>query len=95
MKEALKPVIITTKHRGVWYAEVKSETDLTQRTLTNLKNCRMAIKWGTSQGLQQLADTGPTEESKIGAPSDIHVLHDVTAIFKVTPKAVEAWKEKE
>lgn len=87
----MKNVLITTEKRGVWFAQVDENTDLTQRTLTNLKNCRMAIYWGTTNGLHQLCETGPTEKSKISAVADIPVLHLVTAVFAVTDKAVEVW----
>lgn len=87
----MKSIIITTEHRGVFYAEVEDNTDLTQKTLQNLKNCRMAIYWGTTKGIQELADTGPTPSSKISSPSDIIILHDVTAIFSVTEEAKVAW----
>ena len=87
-------VLITTQHRGVWFARIDASQDLTNKTLTNLKDCRMAIYWGTDKGVQQLADTGPTINSRISAPSDIAVLHDVTAVFYVTDKAAEAWMSK-
>ena len=84
-------ILITTKHRGVWFAQVPADKDLTPTTLTDLKNCRMAIYWGTTRGLQQLCETGPTENSKISAPADIPVLHDITAVFSVTDQAAEQW----
>ena len=84
-------ILITTKHRGVWFAQVPADKDLTPTTLTDLKNCRMAIYWGTTRGLQQLCETGPTENSKISAPADIPVLHDITAVFSVTDQATEQW----
>ncbi len=87
----MKKVLITTAHRGVWYAEVAEDADLTQKMLTNLKNCRMAIRWGTTRGLQELCEVGPNGDSRISAVSDIPVLHDVTAVFAITDKAAEAW----
>lgn len=88
----MKNVLITTAHKGVWFAQVEEGKDLTTETLTDLKNCRMAIYWGTTKGLQELCETGPTKNSKISAPSDIPVLHKVTAVFSVTDKAAEVWK---
>ena len=85
----MKNILITTKHRGVWFAQVDKKKDLTPTTLTDLKNCKMAIRWGTTNGIQQLCDTGPTNNSKISKSSDIAVLHDVTAVFDVTDKAAE------
>lgn len=90
----MKNVLITTQHKGVFFAQVEENTDLTSKMLTNLKNCRMAIYWGTERGVMQLAETGPTSTSKISAPADIPVLHDVTAIFAVTDKAAEIWLSK-
>lgn len=87
----MKNIVVTTAHKGVWFAQVDTAADLTNETLTNLKNCRMAIYWGTTKGLHQLCETGPTEKSKISAPADIPVLHKVTAVFAVTDKAAEAW----
>lgn len=89
----MKKVLITTSHRGVWYAEVSENQDLTTETLTDLKNCKMAIRWGTTEGVQQLAATGPTANSKISAKSDIPVLHKVTAVFAVTDIASEQWNK--
>lgn len=88
----MKPILITTEHRGVWYAEVEESADLSTPTLTNLKNCRMAIYWGTTRGLQELCQTGPTSSSKISVASDIAVLHKVTAVFNVTTEAASKWQ---
>jgi len=87
----MKNVLVTTQHKGVWFAQVSDTQDLTTKTITDLKNCKMAIYWGTTKGLQELCETGPTSNSKISSPADIEVLHDVTAIFSVTGKASEKW----
>lgn len=87
----LRNILITTQHRGVWFAQVPPDADLTPKTLTDLRNCRMAIYWGTTKGLQQLCESGPTGSSKISAPANIPVLHDITAVFDITDKAAEAW----
>lgn len=87
----MKNVLITTQHRGVWFAQVEDGQDLTTRTLTNLKNTKMAIRWNTTRGLQELCSIGPNAGSKISNASDIEVLHDVTAVFSVTQKAAEEW----
>jgi hypothetical protein len=87
----MKNVLITTQHRGVFFAQMDDNSDLTQKTLTGLKNCRMAIYWGTTKGVMELANDGPNKNSKIGAPADVDVMHDVTAVFSVTDKAAERW----
>lgn len=87
----LKPHLICTQHRGVFFGLLPEGTDLTARTLTNIKNCRMAIYWGTTKGVMELSDTGPTEKSVIGASSYVNALHDVTAVFSVSKEAEEKW----
>lgn len=87
----MKSVLICTHHRGVFYGEVADDCDLTQRSITNIKNCRMAIYWGTTKGVMELAQSGPTSKSRIGAPADVEILHDVTSIFHVTEEAKAKW----
>lgn len=91
MSASLINILVTTAHRGVWYAQVEPGRDLTPKTLTDLRNCRMAIYWGTTAGVQQLCETGPTQKSRISAPADIPVLHDITAVFAVTDQAAAIW----
>ena len=85
------PVLVTTQHRGVFAGLVPATQDMNARTLA-LSSAKMAIYWGTSKGVMQLAETGPTSKSKISAPADIPALHDVTAIFRITEKAWEKWQ---
>lgn len=87
----MKSILITTAHRGVFFAQVAADKDLTPQTLTDLKNCRMAIRFGTDRGVMQLAETGPTSSSRISAPADIPVIHAVTAVFDVTDEAAQKW----
>ena len=83
----MKPVLVTTQHRGVFAGLVDDDQDLSAKTM-GLKQARMAIYWGTERGVMQLADTGPTSKSHISAPADIPMLHDITAIFEIKD---EAW----
>lgn len=82
-----RPVIICTEHRGVFYGLA---TDTTGPTV-HLKGARMAIKWGTTRGVMELAETGPTPSSKISARADIEA-RKVTAVFEVTPAAAAKWE---
>lgn len=86
----MKPVLVTTQHRGVFAGLVPDDQDMTARTLA-LQSARMAIYWGTTKGVMQLAETGPTEKSRISASADIPALHDVTAIFDITEGAWIKW----
>jgi hypothetical protein len=88
----MKPILVTTQHRGVFAGMVPATQDLTARTM-RLENARMAIYWGTTKGVQQLANTGPTDKSRISAPSTIEALHDITAVFAITEGAWARWNK--
>ena len=86
----MKQVLVTTAHRGVFAGEVADDQDIAAKAMP-LSNARMAIYWGTTKGVMQLCETGPTSNSKISAPADIPMLHDITAIFAITPEAWAKW----
>lgn len=90
-KQTMKPVLVTTSHRGVFAGLVPSNQDMTARTLA-LTGAKMAIYWGTARGVMELAQVGPNSKSKISAAADIPALHDVTAIFTITPEAWARWE---
>jgi len=87
----MKPYLVTTKHRGVFAGLISDDQDIGATTLS-LTEARMAIRFGTTRGVMELAHTGPTKESRIGSPADIPVLHDVTAVSAITPEAWEKWQ---
>ena len=89
----MKPVLVTTLHRGVFAGLIGDEQDLAARSMP-LSEARMAIYWGTTRGVMELAETGPTKISKISAVADIPMLHDVTAIFTITEEAWRQWQQK-
>ena len=82
-----RPVIVTTEHRGVFFGYASE----TSGTTIQLSKARMAISFGTTRGLLELAETGPTSRSKISARSDIEV-RKITAVLEVTPAAAEKWE---
>lgn len=82
-----RPVIVCTEYRGVFFGYAEDTT----RDVIQLQNARMAIYWGTTKGVMELAHTGPTNKSRISAPADIEV-RKVTAVFEVSPQAETAWK---
>jgi hypothetical protein len=89
--KTMKQVLVTTKHRGVFAGEIPNDLDMTARAFP-LANARMAIYFGTTKGVMELCETGPTSNSKISAPANIPMLHDVTAIFDITPEAWAKWQ---
>lgn len=85
----MKAILVTTQHRGVFMGMVPDEQPLTDRTM-RLESAKMAIYWGATKGVAELAETGPTRSSKIGAPANV-TIHDITAVWEVTNEALEAW----
>lgn len=87
MKIKPRPVIVCTEHRGVFfgYATETKGNDI------ELTRARMAITFGTTRGVMQLAETGPTEKSLISARADIDI-RKVSAVFEVTNEAAEKWE---
>jgi hypothetical protein len=86
-KQAERPVIVCTEFRGVFFGYAND----TPGDAIMLRGARMAIYWGTTRGVMELAETGPTSKSRISARADIEI-RKVTAVFEVTPVAVAAWE---
>jgi hypothetical protein len=82
-----RPVIVCTSHRGVFYGHAED----TSGDVIHLKGARMAIYWGTTRGVMELAEVGPNSRSKISAKADIEV-RSITAVFEVSPEALTAWE---
>ena len=89
----MRQVLVTTEHRGVFAGQIDDNQDINAKTMP-LKNARMAIRWGTTKGLLQLCETGPTDKSKISTVADIPALHDITAVMAITDKAWDKWQSK-
>ncbi len=87
-KKSERPVIVCTEHRGVFFGYA----DDTSGDVIQLKRARMAIYFGTTRGVMQLAETGPTSASKISARADLEV-RKITAVFEVTAEATKAWED--
>lgn len=85
------PVLVTTEYKGVFVGLVPDNQDMDARSFP-LMQARMAIRWGTSKGVMQLAESGPTSSSLISAKADIPALHGITAVFSITPEAWEKWQ---
>lgn len=84
-----RPVIVCTEHRGVFFGYVAGPTKGVDPI--ELKRARMAIYWGTTRGIMELAETGPTSRSKISARADLE-LRKITSVFEVTPEAAAKWE---
>lgn len=86
-----RPVIVCTTHRGVFYGLTdKTNEQILKDDIVHLKGCMMAIYWGTSRGVMQLAATGPTSTTKASLRADITV-KSITSVFNVTDEAEQKW----
>jgi len=89
MKQAKeRPVIVCTKHRGVFFGYATE----TKGEVIDLARARMAIYWGTTRGIMELAEVGPNAKSKISARADLQ-LRDITCVMEVSGDAVKAWED--
>lgn len=87
----MKPILVTTEHRGVFAGLIEDDQDLTARSMP-LKAAKMAIYWGTKRGVMELCVEGPNPTSRISLPADIPMLHSITAVFYITPEAWAKWE---
>ncbi|WP_372393922.1 hypothetical protein ABMY26_00150 (plasmid) [Azospirillum sp. HJ39] len=85
----MTPVLVCTNMRGVVFGYTE---DATARPIT-LNNARMCLSWTEEVGgVFGLADIGPTGRCRISAQAPSVTLEGITAVFKCTDAAVEAWK---
>lgn len=88
MAKAKRQVIVTTERRGVFYGTLDSYDE--ERRVAVLKDAVMAIYWGTTHGLFQLANTGPTDKSRISQKANVR-LEVVECIVDCSKEAEAAW----
>lgn len=88
--EGLQAVLVTTKHRGVFFGWVDPDTKSADSIV--LKKCRNCISWASSiGGFLGLANKGPDTNCRIGTEAPEVILHDITSVSDVTAAAAEAW----
>ncbi len=87
LPQTARPVIVTTDVKGVFFGYAAD----TSGESIQLTRARMAIYWGTSRGVMQLAEEGPTAKSRISSRADIEVRR-ITAVIEVTPEAAIKWE---
>lgn len=86
-----KPVMVTTKHRGVFFGYVNGES--AGDTVT-LHRSRMCVYWSADvRGVLGLASGGPTSGCRIThAVAQPVTLRDVTMVAECSPEAAAAWE---
>lgn len=83
------PVIVVTEHHGVIFGYMNPD-DISKRSFP-MKKTKVAIEWGTTKGINELAATGPTAKSLISAEADAPIVHDVIKVLKVSREAESVW----
>ena len=92
MKEdtKLREVLVTTEYRGVFFGSLVEHRE--SEKLVELKDVRMAIRFGTHGGVLELAELGPNASSFVGSTAPSATLHGVTGVFDVTEEAAKQWR---
>lgn len=86
-----KPVVVTTKSRGVFFWYVEDETGLPYKIV--ISKARMCVYWDTeTKGILGLSATGPTKGCRITHSIPNATLYEVTGVFGCSPEAAEAWE---
>ena len=86
-----RAVLVTTAHRGVFFGYVDTDADITSKSLA-LKDARNCIYWRGIKGFLDLANSGPSNECRVGPAANI-VIQDITCVAECTNKAVKAWEK--
>lgn len=87
----MRPVIITTEYRGVFFGYA----DTTTGDTVVLKNARNAIHWSSETGgFMGLASDGPGRGSRIGKRVDQIELRRVTSVVECSDAAAAAWERE-
>lgn len=88
-KTKLRPVVICTAHRGVFFGYTCDSSG----TTVHLKNARMAVYWESAlKGVMGLASEGPGSGCKISGAVDGD-FRAVTAVLEVSEAAVAKWED--
>lgn len=86
----LRPVLVTTVHRGVFFGYA----DDTSGHTIKLKDGRLCIYWSAGcKGFMGLAANGPTDDCRIGPKADIE-LRNITSVVDVSDAAVKRWESQ-
>lgn len=84
----LRPVLVTTAHRGVFFGY----TDKTDGETIRLENGRNCVYWSPAcKGFLGLAASGPDKDCRIGPRATI-TLRNITSVSELTPEAAAKWE---
>lgn len=88
-----RPVLVTTKHRGVFFGYLKAKA--AKPEAITLDRARMCVYWSTDvRGVMGLASGGPTKGCRVThALTESVTLYDVTMVAECSEAAAEAWEK--
>jgi len=90
MNGDLKPLVVTTSFRGVFFGYGTPTESKTIR----LERARMCIKWPPEQrGVIGLAADGPKAGAKVGPACPAITIQEVTAVMEATEEAAARWEK--
>lgn len=72
--------IIIVDNRGLTFVG-RVDWETTIHGLVCIRDARCVIRWGTSQHLAELAESGPTENTVLGAARDVFVAN-IVALYE-------------
>lgn len=85
----MKPVLVTTAHRGVFFGNLVGKASKEELTLKNARNC---IYWSSDcGGFLGLVSKGPTKDCRIGALVPEITLYDITSVTPVPDNSAKVW----
>lgn len=89
----MKPILITTDKRGVFFGYAdEGAFDALPESIT-LKDARNCIYWSKeTRGFLGLAESGPAEGSRVGPKVESLTLWGITSVADVSAAAVERWE---
>ena len=86
-QKRLRPVVVTTEQRGIFFGYTKGR----RGTSIRLLSARNAFYFDSVEGFAELATKGPGPRSKIGCRCDLELV-GVSAVLECSTIAVERWE---
>lgn len=91
MRSELKPLVVTTQHRGVFFG-FGIPTDA---PTIRLEQARMCVYWDAQvAGVVGLAAKGPNSKCRVTGAAPSITLRDVTSVMETTLEAQESWEKE-
>lgn len=84
-------VVVTTKHRGLFFGYIKDKSNLPESI--ELTRCRNCVYWSKQlYGFIGLATDGPNGQCRVGPAAPFIEIFDVTSVITATQEAVAKWE---